>query len=98
MAIEGLWRRNWAFLRAEHIKTTHHCIRKIYLYSNISKQVEFDFIPCTGFRHLPVVLQEDFLFRKEHIHNLNFNPDIISPRCDRALHHLEAYIIENQID
>ncbi len=46
-AVQLLWQKNWAVLKADYIKTstTHRCIRKFYILSNnMGKELEFEFL------------------------------------------------------
>ena len=99
-----LWQKNWAILKADYIttSTTHRCIRKFYILSNnMGKELEFEFLPCKLYKDLTLELQQDFVFRKHHIHKLKYTPNISRqyvPACVTALHKLEAFIQENNIN
>ena len=102
-AVQLLWGKNWAVLKADYIQTsqTHRCIRKFYILSNIGKELEFEFLPCKMYKDLTLELQQDFIFRKRHVHKLKYIPNIPKQyftECVAALRKLEEFILDNNID
>ena len=103
-AVQLLWGKNWAVLKADYIQTsqTHRCIRKFYILSNLGgKELEFEFLPCKTYKDLTLELQQDFVFHKRHVHKLKYIPNIprqYLPECIAALRKLEKFILDNNID
>ena len=103
--IELLRQKSWALLKADYIQTSaeHRCIRKFYILSKTKgKELDYEFLPCELYKNLTLELQQDFIFRKHHIHKLKYIPNnprqYDVPGCVTALRKLEKFILDNNID
>ena len=99
--IERIRNENFVFLDIEYIQSTssHQCIRKYYMLSKDgSYECEDEFYACRRFHQLKSKYKSAFIFCRENIHLLDYEPSYFAPRCRIAPFKIKNILEDREID